>query len=438
MAAGELRKGIERLRRALPPPDGAGLSDGQLLGLFVAGRDEAAFAALVRRHGPMVLGVCRRVLRDGHDAEDAFQATFLVLARKAAALGRREAVGSWLYTVAFRAALEARAAIARRRARERQVDVMPHPEVSPPEPQDWRPLLDEELNALPEKYRAAVVLCDLEGRPRKEAARLLGLPEGTLSSRLATARRVLAGRLARRGVALSGGALAAAIAGSASAQVPAALVWGTARAAALVAAGQLAAVATPAAGLTREVLKAMFMAKLKVVAATAVVLAALGGLAWQAGGRGAAQAAPPGKPASEVEALRKEVELLRLNLLVVLEKVRAQEAELSTLRGKAEAAKAPSTVIEWKVAEGQPVQRGDVLLWLADKAPTKEKAPQEVRKPLSQALQEIHDPVLQAEKALKALREARDPESRKRAAEALEAAARQLREQPPRPKTTGK
>src|SRR5947209_8288300 len=143
MAAGDLRKGIERLRRALPPPDGGGLSDGQLLGRFLAGRDEAAFAALVRRHGPMVLGVCRRVLHNPHDAEDAFQATFLVLAKKAGALGRREAVGSWLYTVAFRAALEARAALSRRRARERQVDAMPHPEVSAPEPQDWRPVLDE-------------------------------------------------------------------------------------------------------------------------------------------------------------------------------------------------------------------------------------------------------------------------------------------------------
>jgi RNA polymerase sigma factor (sigma-70 family) len=457
MAAGDLRKGIERLRRALPPPDGGGLSDGQLLGRFLAGGDEAAFAALVRRHGPMVLGVCRRVLRDAHDAEDAFQATFLVLARKAAALGKREAVGSWLYTVAFRAALEARAAISRRRAMERQVGAMPQPEVAPAEPQDWRPLLDQELNALPEKYRSAVVLCDLEGRPRREAARLLGLPEGTLSSRLATARRALAGRLARRGVALSGGGLAGALAGGASAQVPPALVWGTARAAALVAAGQLAAVAPPAAGLTREVLKAMFLAKLKAVAATAVVLAALGGLAWQAGGgRGSAHAAPPGQPPSEVEALRKEVELLRLNLLVVLEKVRAQEAELAALRGKAEAAKVTGkvNVNELALPAGE---REAIRLWLGDlkpyvevpapqpapKGPAEEKPPQEVRKDaaealLAEALQHAAgDPVRQAEAVLKALREARDPEAKRRAAEALEKAARQLRGQPPKPGTTG-
>ena len=452
MAAGDLRKGIERLRRALPPPDGGGLSDGQLLGRFLAGRDEAAFAALVRRHGPMVLGVCRRVLRDSHDAEDAFQATFLVLARKAAALGQREAVGSWLYTVAFRAALEARAALSRRRARERQVDAMPHPEVSGPEPQDWRPVLDEELNALPEKYRAAVVLCDLEGRPRKEAARLLGLPEGTLSSRLATARRALAGRLTRRGVALSGGALSGAMAGSTSAQVPPALVWGTARAAALVAAGQLAAVATPAAGLTREVLKAMFIAKLKAVAAMAVVLAALGGLAWQAGGRGSAQAAPPDKPQGEVEALRKEVELLRLNLLVVLEKVRAQEAELTALRGKAQAAHATRTWREVLITQPQVTlsPTDPNLSWAAEVAqflkaadgppqpgqqvqPGEKVRAQDLKPTPGAASLRDPDPVQQAEAALKALREARDPEATRQAAEALEKAARQLRGQPAKP-----
>jgi RNA polymerase sigma factor (sigma-70 family) len=452
MAAGELRKGIERLRRVLPPPEGGGLSDGQLLGRFLAGRDEAAFAALVRRHGPMVLGVCRRVLRDAHDAEDAFQATFLVLARKAAALGQREAVGSWLYTVAFRAALEARAALSRRRARERQVDAMPHPEVSPPEPQDWRPVLDQELNALPEKYRAAVVLCDLEGRPRKEAARLLGVPEGTLSSRLATARRALAGRLARRGVALSGGALAGAMAGSASAQVPPALVWGTARAAALVAAGQLAAVATPAAGLTREVLKAMFLAKLKAVAATAVVLAALGGLAWQAGGRGSARAAPPDRPQSEGEALRKEVELLRLNLLVVLEKVRAQEAELNTLRSKAQAAKTTAGTAQNMLTftAATPLQtvytvpnvtfahqlytnsNFSVQTW-PQVQPGEKVRPQDL-KPTNAAPSEEADPVKLVEAALKALREARNPEAKRRAAEALEKAAKQLRGQPAKPK----
>src|SRR5436305_1518526 len=196
MPTNRLRGALEHLRRTLAPP-GDGATDGQLLARFVADRDEEAFAALVRRHGPMVLGVCRRVLAQEQDAEDAFQAAFLVLARKAASVRKRAAVGSWLYGVAYHTARRARDARSRRRAREKQVDAMPQPEVRHPEPQDWRPVLDRELAGLPEKYRAAVVLCDLEGRTRREAARLLGLPEGTLSSRLATGRRLLAGRLSR-------------------------------------------------------------------------------------------------------------------------------------------------------------------------------------------------------------------------------------------------
>src|SRR5215831_3832227 len=156
MATG-LDKVLEHLHRVLTPPD-EGLSDGQLLARFVSTRDEASFAALVRRHGSMVLGVSRRLLRDAHDAEDAFQATFLVLARKAASVLKREAVGSWLYAVARRTALEARAARARRRARERQVDAVPHPGAWPAEPDDWRLLLDREVAGLPPKFREAVIL----------------------------------------------------------------------------------------------------------------------------------------------------------------------------------------------------------------------------------------------------------------------------------------
>ena len=179
------------------------MTDGQILECFITRRDEAAFEALVRRHGPMVLGVCRRILRNTHDAEDAFQATFLVLARKAPSIGQRELVGNWLYGAAYRAALEAKAA--RRRVRERQVSAMPEPEAAA-EAQDWvdlRPVLDQELSRLPDKYRVPVALCDLQGRTRRDVARQLGIPAGTLSGRLATARRVLASRLARVGVALS-------------------------------------------------------------------------------------------------------------------------------------------------------------------------------------------------------------------------------------------
>src|SRR5258708_26429559 len=130
---------LEQLQQA-----GGGLTDGQLLARFVAARDEASFAAVLRRHGPMVLGVCRRVLQNAHDAEDAFQATFLVLARRAAAVVKRESVGCYLYAVAYHTALEAGRARARRRVREKQVKNMPDPEAAPAEAPDWLPLLDYE------------------------------------------------------------------------------------------------------------------------------------------------------------------------------------------------------------------------------------------------------------------------------------------------------
>ena len=174
--------------------DGAGLTDGQLLKRFLTQRDDAAFAALVRRHGPMVLEVCRRALGNHHDAEDAFQVTFLVLARKATSIGQPELLGNWLYGAAYRAALEAKAA--RRRVKESQVSAMPEPE-APAQPDvllELRPVLDQELSRLPDKYRIPMVLCDLEGRTCRDAARQLGIPERTLSGRLTTATRYLSGR----------------------------------------------------------------------------------------------------------------------------------------------------------------------------------------------------------------------------------------------------
>src|SRR5262245_28793721 len=235
MANGQLNDVVQRLRTAALA-DG-GKADGELLASFLNAQNESAFEALVRRHGPMVLAVCRRVVRSHHDAEDAFQATFLVLVRKAASITRRELLANWLYGVAYRAALEVKAA---RRRREEQVSEMPEPEVVD-EADAWgeiRPLLDEELNRLPEAHRVPIVLCDLEGMTRREAARALGIPDGTLSGRLAAARRSLAERLARRGVALSSAALATALSQSAvPAVVPASLAVSTSKAAAAVAAG---------------------------------------------------------------------------------------------------------------------------------------------------------------------------------------------------------
>src|SRR5947209_6211982 len=179
--------------------DVGGATDGQLLEWFLATRQEAAFRAIVDRHGPVVMGVCRRVLGDAHDAEDAFQATFLVLVRKAAAVVPREFVANWLYGVACRTARKARVARARadavkRRVYDRVTAMAGSPRTEDEVWHDLQPVLDEELRRLPDKYRAAVVLCDLEGKPRKDAAQQLGWPEGTLSGRLARARKLLADR----------------------------------------------------------------------------------------------------------------------------------------------------------------------------------------------------------------------------------------------------
>jgi RNA polymerase sigma factor (sigma-70 family) len=279
MPTGQSSTILPPLRRALLLRDRAGLSDGRLLGSFVERQDEAAFEALVRRHGPMVLGVCRRVLASAHDAD----AAFLGLARKAASVAPRELVCNWLYGVARRTALCARAAQRRRRAREKQVKAMPHPTVEPDAAwQELPALLDHELGRLPALYRAPVVLCDLEGRSRKEAARRLGVPEGTLSSRLATARRLLAARLARRGLALSGGALATVLATKAAAGVPPTLGVSTVKAATAFAAGSAAGVASAkVVALAGGALKAMSMSKLTTAMLVVLVASALGtGTAW--------------------------------------------------------------------------------------------------------------------------------------------------------------
>ncbi len=283
MAKSETGTIIRHLRRMVLRVDGAGMTDGQLLEEFVSRRDAAAFESLVRRHGPMVLGICRRILRDPHDAEDAFQSTFLVLARKAESVSPREMLGNWLYGVARTTAIRLRSANAKRRVREKQMADMPEPEVEPRDLQDdLRQLLDEELARLPDKFRLPIVLCDLEGRTRREVARQLKLPEGTLSSRLTTARRMLAKRLARHGLAVSVGTLTAALAPSAaSASVAVSLLSSTVKTATLLAAGQTTTglVSVHVAALTEGVLKAMFLTKIKTVMGMMLVVASLCGAA---------------------------------------------------------------------------------------------------------------------------------------------------------------
>ncbi len=268
---------------------GAGITDGQLLDEFVERREEAAFATLVQRHGPMVFGVCRRLLGNQHDAEDAFQATFLVLVRKAGRIRGGDTIGNWLYGVACRTALRARAMNAKRRFKEQQArERLPVSADAQDNWDDLLPLLDQELSRLPDKFRAPVVLCDLQGRSRVEAARQLGWTVGTLSWRLAAARKTLAAKLSRRGIALSAGAVLA-LGQHASACVPGALVAGTTRAALVLAAGPTAAavgvISAKVLTLTEGVLKTMFLAKITSVPAVFVGVAALGlttgGLCYQ-------------------------------------------------------------------------------------------------------------------------------------------------------------
>jgi RNA polymerase sigma factor (sigma-70 family) len=280
MATNEMREVIHHLRRTVFLQEGAGLTDGQLLEDFINRRNATALAALVQRHGPMVWGVCRRVLRNDHDAEDAFQAAFLVFVRKAGSIVPRQMVANWLYGVAHQTALNARTAASRRKGRERQVAEMPESAVAEQDLwHDLKPILDEELSRLPDKYRSVVVLCDLEGKTRKEAARQIGVPDGTIAGWLARARVMLAKRLTQRGVALSGGALAAVLAQqAASAGVPTSVVSATIKTAGLFATAKAAGtISAKVAALAEGVMKAMLLTKLKtIVAVTAALVVTVG------------------------------------------------------------------------------------------------------------------------------------------------------------------
>jgi RNA polymerase sigma factor (sigma-70 family) len=251
--------------------------DSELLARFADQRDEAAFAALVARHGPMVLGVCRRILRHSHDAEDAFQATFLVLARKAAAVRWRDSVAGWLYQTAHHLALRARAADARRRSHESRAQ--PAPRATQTDEitlREFQQTLDDELARLPEKYRLPLVLCCLEGASRDEAAQRLGWSLQTLKDRLEQARELLRKRLARRGVTLAAALASVTLAEGTASAIPAPLATSTVTAALLFAAGQsVPATASAAVLLATGTLRTATLKKL-VLALALSLAAALG------------------------------------------------------------------------------------------------------------------------------------------------------------------
>jgi RNA polymerase sigma factor (sigma-70 family) len=252
-------------------------SDRQLLERFTARRDEDAFATLVRRHGPMVLGVCRRVLRNREEAQDAFQVTFLVLARKAGSLEKPELLAHWLYGVAYRTAVRARDRSARRQDRERKAAGMARPDPPPPDEIEALAVLDEELNLLPEAYRILLVLCYLEGKTHQEAARQLGCPPGSMSWRVVQAREELRKRLRRRGLAFAAGPFALLLAREAdrTAHLPAGLAEATVRAAVHFARGGALGLSADAAVLAEEMFGTLGRGGRRRAASVAAVLLVL-------------------------------------------------------------------------------------------------------------------------------------------------------------------
>jgi RNA polymerase sigma factor (sigma-70 family) len=368
MAPTAVNRIVGSARRAALRQHGADSTDGALLGAFIQGRDEAAFEALVRRHGAMVLGVCRRVLRNHADAEDAFQATFLILARKAASIRAPSAVSNWLYGVAHTTAVKALAMIRKRRTRELEAGTLPRAQACEEVWHAVQALLDAELAALPDQQRIPIVLCALEGKTIQEAARQLGWPHGTVASRLARGRARLARRLAKHGLVVSAATLAATLAhGVAAAQVPPALVQCTVQSAGLFAAGQAAAglVSVRVAALTQGVIQAMFLSQLKSCLAGVVVLAVLSagaGSLCTSISPGAAFASPPAaqdaaqpprqtKPDNAPVNLEQEVARLRAELERTRIELQRAQQEIAVLKAQAALVQAEAELVRRRAAE---------------------------------------------------------------------------------------
>jgi len=300
MTNGHLHVLVRLIRKVAGANGMRGATDVQLLERFAEQRDEDAFAALVQRHAPMVLGVCGRLLRDANDAEDAFQATFLVLVRKARSISRPNLLANWLYGVARRTALAAKTRAAKRQMKEKEVvDSATADPSSAAVWADLRPVLDEEVSRLPARYRVPFVLCYLEGRTNEEAARLIGCPKGTVLSRLSWARQRLRKRLTRRGLAPTSALLAAALSSSAvRAVVPPALARTTVEAALAFAAGTAPAASIGVVSLANGVMHHMLWTKMLYMAAFGALLGLIGGagvLAWQPGDNLGPKAAVVGK-----------------------------------------------------------------------------------------------------------------------------------------------
>jgi RNA polymerase sigma factor (sigma-70 family) len=331
MAKGRLSTVLRYLRHMCQAPPHGDLSDGHLLGRFVTERDEAAFAVLVQRHGALVLGVCRRVLRQEQDAEDACQATFLILARKAPSIRKLESLASWLHGVAQRTALNVRKGVLRRRGYEKpRASPVPQSPVAVAAYKETEAALDAEVQRLPERYRAPFVLCCLEGKSRPEAAKELAWKEGTVSSRLARARHLLQHRLTRRGIALAA-TLSAALADSTmSSAMSATASDATVKAASLFAvrsASVAAIVSGKVVRLAEGVLQMLLVSKLKKVSIVLATLIALGMVAVAYGmfaGPRPDQQVTAAQPAPQVQDQPKEVDMGLAAKIVVKSKLPLQ------------------------------------------------------------------------------------------------------------------
>jgi RNA polymerase sigma factor (sigma-70 family) len=325
---GKMGNVLERVRNVVAVQSCRDLADHELLQRYVAEQDESAFAVLAKRHGSIVLGLCMRVLRHQQDAEDAFQAAFLVFARKAGTIRKSESIASWLYSVAFRAANKLRAAKARRSGRQAPLVDVPRGDFSAELCcRETLRVLEEELNRLADRYRAPLLLCCVEGRTRDEAAQQLGWSLGVLRGRLDRGREMLRARLARRGVSLSVALLALGVSGTAQAApalLSSTILAATGAARTLAAASAVSAQAT---ALAQGVIQAMFISKVKIVAVgllTSTFLAAGAGfVTYQAqaqdGGPGARLEAkrdtkPPSTQEMTAEQMKREIERLRLEL----------------------------------------------------------------------------------------------------------------------------
>jgi len=275
-----VKRVLDHLKRLVAVEESRNQPDLELLRRFVEKKDEAAFCALLERHGPMVLGVCRRVLRNEQDAEDALQATFLVFVRKAVSIRRGTSVRSWLYGVAYRISRKACAKFSRQRVGEQRAAESARPEATAdPTWAEMQTVLDEELQSLPEKYRLPILLCCLEGKSRDEAAKELGWKEGAVKIRLERGRKLLRQRLAKRGLPFSAVLLGTLLAKDAiAATLPVRLVAGLVDAGMKYAAGQSLSglVSATVVGMANGMLQTLAIAKVKIVSAVLFIVGAIG------------------------------------------------------------------------------------------------------------------------------------------------------------------